>query len=169
MKRLIFTLLFIFSAPAISENNGSSLYQAILNNELNIVQEHLHQGINPNSKFPSGWSLLYGATIMGSTEVADLLITKGAKPSKKELEAAIGNKHTKILELILESGANPNYYTEEGVTPLMLAANLGSSEIINILLKHDANKQSKSKNGETALDIAKKRREEYTNAINTLK
>lgn len=169
MKKIILILLFASSISAYAEKNDDSFYQSILNNDLAMVKEKLENGINPNSNFPSGFSLLYGATIMGSTEVAGLLISKGAKAGEEELEAAIGNEHPKILEFILNSGVNPNYYTKEGVTPLILAANRGNSKVINILLNYGALKETKSKNGETALDVVKKRKEQYVNAINALK
>ena len=168
MKKILATFLLIFSLPVYSEIDVNAIYQPILNNDKTTVNKLLSQGINPNSNFPSGWSLLYGATINGNTEIAEALIKHGAKGGNNELEAAITNQHTDIVSLILKSGVNPNYFTKEGATPLMLAAYWGNSEIIKLLVKYNAKIDTKNTKGKTALNIAEERKQQYNNVIRML-
>ena len=57
--------------------------------------------------------------------------------------------------LLLANGAIIDQANEEGWTPLITASCFGHLEIVNVLLKHNANVHSKRKDGSTALDVAK--------------
>ena len=61
-----------------------------------------------------------------------------------------------VLQLLIEEGrANVNQERKLGlVTPLCLAATLGHTSIVQLLLQHDANLYKDSTGGRTALHLA---------------
>ena len=94
-----------------------------------------------------------------------LLLEAGADPNSK---AALGNitrqtLHTKseedyrIIEMFLSHGANANFSSKTGTTPLMQAAYKGDVRLVKLFLEHGADPNLKDKQGSTALDMAKKK------------
>jgi ankyrin repeat protein len=71
--------------------------------------------------------------------------------------AAIANR-TETARLLIQRGANVNHVDKKGMTPLLYAASIdfGDSEMIDLLLKAGANPQARTKDGLTALDLARK-------------
>jgi len=59
-----------------------------------------------------------------------------------------------VVQLLLDSGANPNIKCDDGNTPLMLAAAFDDKKILNLLLRKGADPFLKNNKGETAYDIA---------------
>lgn len=55
------------------------------------------------------------------------------------------------MELLLRRGANPDYHTYDGVTPLMYATEYGSTEAVLMLLDHGADPDAVPDNGVSAL------------------
>lgn len=67
----------------------------------------------------------------------------------------------KIVNELVENGANVNLAKSDGPTPLHIAADGGFTEqdqlnIVETLLKHGANPELVDKNGKTPLDLATK-------------
>ena len=63
------------------------------------------------------------------------------------------------MQLLLDGGANPMTLSELGGTPLHEAAASGSADLVKLLLAHKVEPSIKSKQGVTALDLAR----EYKN------
>lgn len=72
----------------------------------------------------------------------------------------------RIVKLLLENGANPNFANYRMITPLAFAASKGNHEICKILLDHEADASIKTNDGETPLDWA--RRKNFTQIMNLL-
>lgn len=72
------------------------------------------------------------------------------------IHRAIALNYVNVIALLLEKGVNVNSLDSGGYTPLYKAAMHGNVEIVNLLIKHNANINQKS-NGWTALHIAAKR------------
>jgi uncharacterized protein len=60
-------------------------------------------------------------------------------------------RDTTWLAFLLQKGANPNLADRKGVTPLMVATQLGFAEGAATLLKYKANVDGSNRSGETAL------------------
>jgi len=64
-----------------------------------------------------------------------------------------GGGHTEAAEILLKQGADPNSGAG-GVTALHRALAAGQTEIVKLLIDHHANVHSKTRNGETPLQVA---------------
>ena len=53
--------------------------------------------------------------------------------------------HMNIAMFLLQSGANPNYQTARGETPLHLATRANQTDIIRVLLRHGAHVDAKAR------------------------
>lgn len=70
------------------------------------------------------------------------------------LALAISTGRGATVQLLLDAGLDANGRGDGGVTPLMLAAARGDSDMVNLLLKHGANRQAKDGYSRTAADYA---------------
>ncbi len=95
------------------------------------VRTVLDAGGDPNEEDPDGFTVLYIAVVSNRTDVARLLIARGA---------------------------NVNAVDRRGMTPLLYAASadFGDPSMVDLLLKSGANPAAKTKEGLTALDLARK-------------
>jgi ankyrin repeat protein len=71
--------------------------------------------------------------------------------------AAIANR-VDMARLLIQRGADVNHVDKKGMTPLLYAASIdfGDSAMIDLLLKSGASVAVRSKEGLTALDLARK-------------
>lgn len=70
------------------------------------------------------------------------------------LVCAINSKNEEIVDILLQSGADPNKCTNYGETPLIAAVKVGSQEIITRLIEEGANINKTNALEESALKIA---------------
>lgn len=70
------------------------------------------------------------------------------------LLAAVANRRTKMSQILLEKGANPNIPNGHGITPLMYAARYDYLEAAEMLLDYGANLNMQDRWGETALMVS---------------
>jgi hypothetical protein len=75
------------------------------------------------------------------------------------VEWAVAGGRAEILGLLLERGADPNPKGPGDVTPLMRAAGDGFTEAVRLLLKKGADPKAMNAVGQTALDVAKSKRQ----------
>lgn len=109
-------------------------------NNVQMVERLLQAGapINGTASFHIEWTALYNATVYNQTE---------------------------IVELLLKSGANPDFKAQDGATSLMCAACSGNVAIIELLLKYGADPLCRNELGETALDKARESHQQAAVAI----
>jgi ankyrin repeat protein len=107
-----------------------------------------------------GDSLLHQAAWQGQTEIAKLLIEKGANVNAQNEEGntplhfAAWEGQTETVKLLIEKGANVNAQNEEGNSPLHLAAMFGKTETVKLLLEKGANVNAQDEKGNTPLHFA---------------
>ena len=70
------------------------------------------------------------------------------------LRHAVSGGHIEIVELLVSKDADVNAKTEEGESPLHLAANRGHKEIIELLIARGADVDAKGDSGRTPLHVA---------------
>lgn len=67
---------------------------------------------------------------------------------------AVRNIDITSLNILLSQGANVDSVNQEGVTPLMIASEIGNMRMLSIILIHGPDVNKKNQNGKTALMIA---------------
>ncbi|WP_205028207.1 5'-methylthioadenosine/adenosylhomocysteine nucleosidase [Oleisolibacter albus] len=117
-----------------------------------------------NAPGGDGFAPLGLACFFGRTEVADLLLARGADANQVSLNAmrvqplhsAVAGRHTAIVRMLLSHGADANARQQAGVTPLQAAARHGHLDMVTLLLEHGADPHQTNEAGETALGLAEK-------------
>src|SRR5262249_40402351 len=105
---------------------------------------------------------LHFASFGGKTEVAKLLLAKGAvlderarnKFDNTALQTGLLCGEAETVKLLLDKGANPNVRQNEGFAPLHIAAELGRPDLVELLLAHGASVNPRSDKGESPLGTA---------------
>jgi hypothetical protein len=67
---------------------------------------------------------------------------------------AVHKDRIRSVEALLDAGADVNRTAENGVTPLMMAAGYGYTDIVQVLLRRGARASLQNQSGESALDWA---------------
>ncbi len=114
---------------------------------------------------PDGFPIVALAAAFGHEEVVRYLVAQGADINAattngsgyNALTGAVTNGHTRIVQWLLESGANANYRYGPGYSPLHAAAANGHLEIAKLLFKHGADKTAVTNDGKSAVDLAAER------------
>ncbi|OMJ93085.1 hypothetical protein SteCoe_4029 [Stentor coeruleus] len=141
----------------------SSLSSLIENQDLMAAVKLLQNGANPNELNQKGKSCLRLALEQGNSQIYRILhqISGEIIPplvNETPLHHAVRHNHTKLVRMFLRNPtAFPNYKNaknSEGQTSLHIAAMLGYSEIVALLLKYNAQADSKDKYGKTPRDLA---------------
>ncbi len=83
------------------------------------------------------------------------------------LTGAVANNHTEIAKLLVKRGAQVNYRYEGGFSPLMGASENGNIELVNFLLANGADPNAKTRDGKTPLTFAKEKK--HSEVVETLK
>ncbi|MBN2684303.1 MAG: ankyrin repeat domain-containing protein [Pontiellaceae bacterium] len=175
MKKLFSLLVvcFIVSCKHVPSNNeltAQKLTDAIWSGlcsesgiSLDQVDKYLKAGADPNLLTPTndGYLLLW-AIEKQDEDLVLLLLKFGADPNKSEngstplhWACALPEKHRlKVVQALVEYGADINARDDVGATPLHWAAN-GRFDCVEYLLSINADINIKSITGQTILDVAK--------------
>jgi ankyrin repeat protein len=107
---------------------------------------------------------LVAAVRVGKLDAVRALLDIGAKIDEPDgsdttpLDRAVLANELEIARLLIAHGANVNYVSQNGMRPLLYAASIdfGDSAMIDLLLKSGARPDAVTKEGLTALDLARK-------------
>jgi len=179
MKKLLLVILaFSFlgmEANAISERKRKGLSKNLVKmaqkGKLKNVKKLIGQGADlsylgqcaqPHVKYSC--SALYSAILAGHMEVAKELLKKGkslnllnAKNKETALMAAVKKNNEKLVDLLVDAGADVNIENKKGVTPLILASWEGNLNILKKLVSGGADVNHADNKGQTSLmDAAEK-------------
>jgi ankyrin repeat protein len=129
------------------------IYKIIDSNDVDLLKVAIEGGLDVNlfnPDDPYGSPLAHAILQLdydSSIEMVSLLIQAGADPStwtsngsSNPLIAAMWGEHDEATRLLLEAGGDPNIKDEEGCFPLRQAVLRGNIELVQLLLKHGANK-----------------------------
>lgn len=116
-----------------------------------------------NSYSPDGFSPLLLAVFFGHQETAFALIDAGANLNMASTESmkvtplhsAVAAKQIAIVRKLIAKGANVNARAENDLAPLHEAAANGDLEFAKLLLDNEAAINLKTKEGKTALSLAR--------------
>ena len=131
-------------------------------NNFRVLSYMVGEGVNINNADIDGNTPLHTGVIMDSLPVVKLLIENGAHGSIKNkggftpLLLAF-HRHRpkyKIIETLLQKGANPNVSADAAMGPIQISAFRGDLNGLDLLLKHRANINYIDSTGDTALHRA---------------
>lgn len=125
--------------------DNHSLIQAVIKEDIELVQELLERGADVNFQDEDGgWTPLHNAVQSGRKDIVDLLLLSGADPCRRKKNGATpfiiagleGN--VELLQLLLSKGANVNESDENGFTAFMEAASYGKVDALRFLYEKGA-------------------------------
>lgn len=152
------------------------LFQAIRENDLAAVREHLDTGADCDA-LENDLTPLMLAAHLGQHDIAHALIRHGAHVNTKNsmgwtaLMKAIYNQDRdtgfpEVVSLLIDSGAEIEIEIAYGIRPLMLAAGYGQAGVIGVLLEAGADITARNEGGLTARTMAEYK--DYVEVINLL-
>lgn len=155
-KFIIMTCIFCFCVNAQNKNVFDIARKGTLNEiqKLNKSNPNLINSVDENKSNP-----LILACYRGNVEVAKFLI-KNVKDINYSsdmgtaLMASTYKNQTELVQLLLESKANPNTTDVNGTTAMLLAVQFQNIELVKLLLKFNADKTIKDNKGKTAFEYA---------------
>ena len=144
-----------------SKNGWNAFMSACKNGHTQIVELLLKEQVDPNVQNKDGWNAFMVACANGHTQIVELLLKK-----QVDFNATDRNGHTalmaaacensKIVELLLATGANPNVQKKSsdepymnGCTALMFAIYSHNSQTVQLLLKANADPNKGTTSGIT--------------------
>ena len=150
-----------FDLNTLSPQGRTALHLALMEPALKVAGFLArHPDVNVNALTPQDESALMLSVLKGHTELARVLIARDADVNKTgwaPLHYAAsysGPRATEQVELLLEHHAYIDAESPNGTTPLMMAAQYGVQEVVDLLLKEGADPLLTNQLKLTALDFA---------------
>ncbi|XP_032651074.1 kinase D-interacting substrate of 220 kDa isoform X4 [Chelonoidis abingdonii] len=141
-----------------NENGQTPLMLAAEQGNLEIVQELLKKGANCNLEDADNWTALISAAKEGYVDIVAELLNCNVNLEHRDMGGwtalmwASYKGCTKVAELLLQKGANPNVTGQQySIYPIIWAAGRGHSDIVHLLLQHGAKVNCSDKYGTTPL------------------
>jgi len=148
--------------------NAFPVFLAAFSGNADIISRLVREGDRVDDKMTViGLAPITATLFLAPTERVDsvrALLDAGAKVDEADDDgftlldwAVIGNR-VEMARLLIQRGADVNYVDQKGMTPLLYAASIdyGDSRMIDLLLKSGARPNASTKEGLTALALARK-------------
>ncbi|KAG5894902.1 hypothetical protein JTB14_030607 [Gonioctena quinquepunctata] len=129
------------------EQNRKLLYSAICSGNKELAIEHINNGCEVNMNLEDGWTPLLLSASTGNAELTKELIERGADVNSRRdgitalMMACNCPKPTspfteslKVIERLVDNGANPKSINRKRMTALMFSANVGNLPAVKYLL-----------------------------------
>ncbi len=181
-SKMLDILLNLNADPNLEDRNGRTpLMHATLSNHVPSIERLVKSGADLEIKERKQFNALSlavgekkfwavqalvdaGADVnatVGEKELTPLMIISTQHKSKdRERNIIEGAEPVDIAKLLIEQGADVNATTTQNETPLMFAAANDNSPLIGLFVQKKADMDAKTKDGKTALDIAKEHNHE---------
>ncbi|HET9833694.1 MAG TPA: ankyrin repeat domain-containing protein [Vicinamibacterales bacterium] len=157
--------------------NADPLFLAAYGGNAEVLPDLLKAGASLNGEMTligtSNSDAISGAVRHGYLDVAETLVTLGAPVDRTDaritplVKAVLGDQ-VEMARFLISKGADVNHVDGNGMTPLLYAASIdfGSPAMIDMLLKAGARTDMTTKQGKTALELA--RQYKHTHLIPSL-
>jgi len=146
--------------------NADPLFLAAYGGNAEVLPDLLKAGASLNGEMrligTSSTDPISGAVRHAYLDVLDVLVKLGAPVDRTDMrltplgKAVLGDQ-VEVAKFLIDKGANVNHVDGNGMTPLLYAASIdfGTPRMIDMLLKAGARTDAKTKEGKTALDLAR--------------
>lgn len=106
-----------------TEDSGDKLLEGVRAKNVGIVREALQEGYDPNQADQDGWTAFHEAVSTGNSSITLAFLRRGACPDLQDgvnqdsaLHIAAMDGQTKIVQILLDNGANISLKNIEGKT-----------------------------------------------------
>lgn len=116
-----------------------------------------HPAIDVDARNAAGETPLMLAAIAGELEASQQLVARGAQvqfPGWSPIHYAASGPNTRLVQWLLDRGAQVDAESPNGTTPLMLAAQHAPEGTVELLLKRGADPRKRNQRGLQAADYA---------------
>ncbi|HEX5784693.1 MAG TPA: ankyrin repeat domain-containing protein [Burkholderiaceae bacterium] len=145
-----------------TDASGQNALYLALRDQMFQVADFLarHPKFNVDQRNPKDETPLMYAVLKGHTDVARALVERGAdvnKPGWAPLHYAAtyaGKGAVEQVQWLLDNHAYIDAESPNGTTPLMMAAQYGSEDVVTLLLEEGADSALRNSLGLTAIDFA---------------
>jgi ankyrin repeat protein len=140
-----------------NDYRSSALHYAADRGHTSVVAHLLRGGASPNS---AGYSPLRYAVAGGHYDSTHVLLEAGADPNAHEggdsgvLDTAVGVKDKRLVQLLLDYGAEVDDPEDNGWTPLMSAVRWGQLDIAALLIQKRADVNAQTRHDMTPISLA---------------
>jgi ankyrin repeat protein len=145
-------------------DGSTALIESIVQNQLEVGEKLVLAGANPNLAGSKHTSPLMVASWYCRKQIVPLLLAHGAEVNGVDedgysplMDSVQNCLDGGLASLLLRAGAKVNLIAEDGNSALTAAAFSGNENAIYVLTAAGANLAAKTKEGETALTIARDR------------
>ncbi|MCK4753354.1 MAG: ankyrin repeat domain-containing protein [Planctomycetes bacterium] len=146
---------------------ATPLQASAANGHIEIAKILIERGAKVNA-IPTGFTALHSAAVNSHKELVSLLIDYGARVDVKSsfgltplCSAMFHSRDLKdrdlmddVAKILIENGADVNFQTRSGYTPLHYAAGWANKETVELLLSIGVDVNAKTDEGDTPLNVA---------------
>ena len=153
-------LSHVRSIDSISKEGSTSLMIAAGNDKLQALKCLLKQGADPSLQDSKGCNVLHYASLGGNPEVIELMLSNVpsidsiSKEGVTPLMIAAGNDKLQAVKCLLKQGADPSFQDNTGWNVLHHASRSGNVAIMEEILSHGVDIESRNNSGVTPLMLA---------------
>ena len=154
----VWMLCGLWIVPLAAAGADLRLVDAAKTKDWEAVGVLVHENLDVNTPQADGATALHWAAHWNDLETLELLINAGANVSAENdlgatpLWVACANRHTGIVQRLLEAGSSPNMGLRSGETLLMRCTHTGVPAAVRALLAHGADVRAiEPSRGQTAL------------------
>ena len=149
--------------PTEPQISADAFRMAAYEGRTETVRKALESGADVNAADPSkSLTALHMAAYNGHSKIVELLLEHDATIDCRDTEGKTPLTHActgpfaETVEILVKAGADINAKeSTESFTPLMMAAGLGQTDVVKVLLRHDADKSVVDDDQESAIDHAR--------------
>lgn len=154
-----------------SDDGGTALMNAVTRGHIEVIRTLLKAGADVSPKNTYGFNVFTSAVAAGNQEVAGMLLEAGAKVNEgahmlTPLQFAASSGNVDMIRFLAAHGADVNYGAKKGEQTALLSAIYGAhAEVVKALIELKASVNTKTKDGDTPLSVARKGDQEDIIAI----